>query len=77
MMAGSRQKAWLEAIQKRITLTVSSLSAMKGIKMTGATNRVKSIIEEYRASEIQHSRKFRRLLIAVVSLCKFHVLFQS
>ncbi|KAL3420510.1 hypothetical protein PVAG01_06955 [Phlyctema vagabunda] len=68
MIAGGRQKVWLEAIQERISATVSALGAMKGIKMTGATKMMYSAITELRASEIRLSKKFRQLLIAVVTL---------
>jgi ATP-binding cassette, subfamily C (CFTR/MRP), member 1 len=70
MLLGGRQKVWLEAIQARITTTVSALDSMKGMKMTGSTNTIRSIIMDLRANDINLSRKFRELLIALVSLCK-------
>ncbi|RDW80787.1 p-loop containing nucleoside triphosphate hydrolase-12 [Coleophoma crateriformis] len=68
MLLGSRQKAWLEAIEARITTTVATLGSIKGIKSTGSTDIVERIIMQMRLEEIKISRKFREVLIALVTL---------
>ncbi len=70
MLLGPRQKVWLEAIQQRITTTVAALGSIKGVKATGSTDTIESIITELRTDEIQRSKKFRELLIGLVTLCK-------
>ncbi|KAI9745821.1 MAG: hypothetical protein M1818_000502 [Claussenomyces sp. TS43310] len=67
-LAGSRQKSWLEAIEKRVDATARMLGSMKGVKMTGLTDRLSSIIQTLRNDEIKESQKFRELLILVVAL---------
>lgn len=71
--AGPRQKIWLEAIQKRVGVTASMLGAMKSVKMLGLARNLSVIIQELRTEEIKSSRKFRELLILVVSLCEIKV----
>lgn len=65
---GQRQTTWLEAIQKRITTTVSALDAVKGMKMTGSSSTISEVIMNLRANDIKLSRKFRELLIVLVSM---------
>lgn len=72
MLLGVRQKVWLEAIQARITTTVASLGSIQGIKATGSTDIIESIISQLRAREIRSSVKYRIVLIALVTLCKIH-----
>jgi hypothetical protein len=67
-LAGSRQKLWLEAIEKRVDATAKVLGSMKGIKMTGLTDKLSRILQSMRDEEIKKSEKFRELLILVVGL---------
>lgn len=59
----SRQKIWLEAIERRITATTAMLGAMKGVKMCGLTDILATNLQALRVEELQISKKFRRLLI--------------
>lgn len=59
----SRQAAWLEAIEKRISATSSMLNAMKGVKMCGLTDTLMDRIHTLRLEELEISKRFRRLLI--------------
>lgn len=68
--AGSRQKIWLEAIERRIGATASMLGAMKGVKMSGLTKDMSVNILNLRNEEIASSRKLRILLITIVNLCR-------
>nr|QIW91876.1 TRT [Phialomyces arenicola] len=67
-LLGGRQKIWLEAIEARITTTVTAIGTIKGMKATGSTNILDSIISKLRADEILSSIKFREVLIALVTL---------
>lgn len=69
--SGSTQKLWLDKIQVRIAATASMLGAMKGVKMSGLTDRLSKSIVGLREEEIQSSREFRILLVKIVNLCKF------
>lgn len=68
--AGSRQKVWLEAIERRIGATASMLGAMKGVKMSGLTKDMSVNIQNLRNEEVASSRKLRLLLITIVNLCR-------
>lgn len=59
----SKQKAWLEAIEKRISATSAMLNAMKGVKMCGLTDTLMDRIHTLRQEELDISRGFRKLII--------------
>ncbi|KAL9565119.1 hypothetical protein ACKAV7_010764 [Fusarium commune] len=59
----ARQAAWLEAIEKRISVTSQMLGSMKGVKMCGLTEVLSTRIHDLRTDELRISGKFRRLLI--------------
>ncbi|KAK2127563.1 P-loop containing nucleoside triphosphate hydrolase protein [Fusarium oxysporum II5] len=59
----ARQAAWLEAIEKRISVTSQMLGSMKGVKMCGLTDVLSTHIHALRNDELRISGKFRRLLI--------------
>lgn len=55
------QRKWLTRTQKRVTITSSMLGSMKGIKLSGLTQGLESIIETLRLDEIRSSADFRLL----------------
>ncbi|KAF5590002.1 multidrug resistance [Fusarium subglutinans] len=59
----ARQAAWLEAIEKRISVTSQMLGSIKGVKMCGLTDVLSTRIHALRNDELRISGKFRRLLI--------------
>ena len=59
----SRQALWLEAMERRITATTAMLGAMKGVKMCGLTDVLRSNLQGLRMEEIRISKKFRSLLV--------------
>jgi hypothetical protein len=59
----ARQAAWLEAIEKRISVTSQMLGSIKGVKMCGLTDVLSTRIHTLRNDELRISGKFRRLLI--------------
>lgn len=66
--ARRRQRAWMQAIQKRIGATSSMLGVMKGIKMTGLSDRLFKVIQDFRVTEIMAARQFRMLQILTVAI---------
>lgn len=66
----ARQQLWLEAIEKRVSVTSQMLGAMKGVKMCGLTDVLRTRIQSMRDNELRISGKFRRLLIWNMGLGK-------
>jgi len=60
---GGRQKVWVDAVQKRITLTASILSGMRSIKMMGLTTVLSSMVQEERVEETHRMAGFRWSLV--------------
>ncbi|KAJ3495648.1 hypothetical protein NLG97_g3239 [Lecanicillium saksenae] len=58
-IAGDAQVPWLEAIETRLEATSGALGALKGIRMTGLSNFVSSMITGLRKDEIKSSFRFR------------------
>jgi hypothetical protein len=57
----ARQKVWLEAIQARINFTAHTLGSMRSVKMLGLGNKFESLIQGMRVTELDLSKRFRRL----------------
>ncbi|PYH46501.1 ABC transporter [Aspergillus saccharolyticus JOP 1030-1] len=74
MVAGERQNLWIEAIQKRVSVTAEMLGSMKGVKISGLKDLLHNKIQGLREDEILASLKFRTLLICVVALSNFNTL---
>jgi len=60
----SKQKDWNEATQKRIALTTSALSSVKGMKMLGFTRDTDTLIQGLRAQELEMAKKVRWMMVA-------------
>jgi ATP-binding cassette, subfamily C (CFTR/MRP), member 1 len=48
------------------------LGSMKGVKMSGLSDKMSSIISSLRLGEIASARRYRTMLVYVVVLCKLH-----
>ncbi|KAH7174084.1 P-loop containing nucleoside triphosphate hydrolase protein [Fusarium flagelliforme] len=59
----ARQAIWLEAIERRISVTSQMLGSMKGVKMCGLSSVLGTRLQAMREEELHISGKFRRLLI--------------
>lgn len=68
LLAGGRQKIWLEAIQGRVEAISKMLSSMKGGKLLGISNCGLVDLQDLREIEIKASEKLRQLLIAAAAL---------
>ncbi|KAI1009685.1 hypothetical protein LB504_003025 [Fusarium proliferatum] len=60
----SKQKAWNEATQRRISLTASALSSMKVMKMLGLSRQTEVLIQKLRAQELEMAKKVRWMMVA-------------
>jgi len=66
-----RQAYWLEAIERRIAATSAMLDSMKGVKMGGLTEVLRSDLQQLRIDELNISKKFRKLLIWTMGFCEY------
>ncbi|WJG35266.1 P-loop containing nucleoside triphosphate hydrolase protein [Fusarium oxysporum Fo47] len=60
----SKQKAWNEATQSRISLTASTLSSMKVMKMLGLSRETEVLLQKLRAQELEMAKKVRWMMVA-------------
>ena len=72
-MSGPRQQAWFAAMQERIKPTSQMLTSFKAVKMLGADERIRALIQALRNTEIQAAKPFRNLLVQKVTLCKLSI----
>lgn len=63
--ASGRQAVWFESINDRVTTTINAITSMKGVKLTGNTERLCDRVSHLRDREIAQSQSFRKLLIGV------------
>lgn len=62
--AKSTQKEWVEAVQRRVAITSSALTSIRGIKMQGLTDRLSEGLQELRVQELKYTKPFRQNIIA-------------
>ncbi|KAF5253662.1 hypothetical protein FANTH_1353 [Fusarium anthophilum] len=60
----SKQKAWNEATQSRISLTASALSSMKLMKMLGVSRQTETLLQKLRTQELEMAKKVRWMMVA-------------
>ncbi|GKT87234.1 ABC multidrug transporter [Colletotrichum tofieldiae] len=73
----ARQKVWLEAVQARINFTAHTLGSMRSVKMLGLSNKFESLIHGMRVTELDLSKRFRRLSSFNVCLVNLPSLFSQ
>ncbi|KAF6831810.1 ABC multidrug transporter [Colletotrichum musicola] len=59
--------AWNEGVQKRVSVTSSMLTQIKGVKMMGLTDHFSGIVQKLRVIELKLSIKFR-VLVTILSV---------
>ena len=67
-MVPPRQRRWMQAIQKRVGVTTEAIGSIKGIKMTGLTDKISEQIQSLREFEMDESKRFRRVQIMNILL---------
>ncbi|KUI53472.1 Multidrug resistance-associated protein 1 [Cytospora mali] len=73
----SRQRAWLEAVQRRINFTSGILGSMRNVKMLGLTSQLSANIHQLRSSELTSSRRYRRVQSLNISLVNLPETFNA
>ncbi|KAK8031981.1 hypothetical protein PG990_001715 [Apiospora arundinis] len=66
--AGAFQASWMEVLEKRVAITSSLLGSVKSVKMLGWVKRSTELIQQLRMAEILSARKFRLMLLGVVTV---------
>lgn len=56
---GGRQKIWVDAVQKRISITSSMLAGMRSVKMMGLSGLLTHMIQDQRVNETQKMAGYR------------------
>ena len=67
-LAEKFQQEWMKVLQKRVGITSTMLSAMKGVKMTGLTPKLGKLIQGLRMGELKTARKYRHCFTALIIL---------
>ncbi|KAB8258546.1 ABC transporter [Aspergillus pseudonomiae] len=62
------QRRWIEKVQERLCVTSAMLSDMKAVKMLGLSGVLLPVIQGFRSREIETSRSYRKLLVAMLLL---------
>ncbi|RAK99511.1 ABC transporter [Aspergillus ibericus CBS 121593] len=65
---GSAQAYWIGQVQKRLAITSTVLKDMKAVKMLGLETILLDVITTYRKTELEASKRFRKLLVGIVML---------
>ncbi|PYH89769.1 putative multidrug resistance-associated protein [Aspergillus ellipticus CBS 707.79] len=65
---GDAQAAWIKQVQKRLAITSTMLKDMKAVKMLGLEPILSEVITTYRKTELQASKRFRKLLVLILLL---------
>ncbi|KAF2995600.1 hypothetical protein E8E14_000809 [Neopestalotiopsis sp. 37M] len=68
---GPARGMWNQAVQKRVSITSSMLSQIKGLKMMGLTDYIADLIQSLRSSELELSKKFRAFIIRIILIANF------
>ncbi|CZR60647.1 related to multidrug resistance protein [Phialocephala subalpina] len=58
-LVGPRQRQWVAAIQRRVSMTSSMLGSMKSVKMMGLSNILTDTLQDQRVRELDLSKHFR------------------
>jgi ATP-binding cassette, subfamily C (CFTR/MRP), member 1 len=54
----------MQAIQKRVGVTTEIIGSMKGVKMTGLSEKIRDQIQGLRDYELEESKRFRKVQIS-------------
>lgn len=70
LVAGPRQRRWLDHANVRVKLTSEVIASIRAIKMSGAIQYVRSRMLKERSREISLSIRYRAMLIIVIGICE-------
>ncbi|KAF2031181.1 P-loop containing nucleoside triphosphate hydrolase protein [Setomelanomma holmii] len=67
-VAGGRQARWMEALERRIQVTIPVLDSIREIRMLAISPKVEAMIHDLRGREINIARWFRQVIIIAFAL---------
>jgi ATP-binding cassette subfamily C (CFTR/MRP) protein 1 len=67
-----RQKVYIGATQKRITMTSSMLGSMKGLKMMGLSDAMETSVQSQRVREVDLAKRFRWMVVLLNMIGKYN-----
>ncbi|KNG80863.1 hypothetical protein ANOM_010919 [Aspergillus nomiae NRRL 13137] len=70
--AVKKQTFWINAIQKRVAVTAELINGAKGVKMSGLTDRLHTIMTGLRLEEISISKDYRSVVTSIFTLANTH-----
>lgn len=59
------QAAWIQAIQRRVAVTVDLVNGAKGVKMSGLVDRLLTILTGLRLDEVSASKRYRSIVTGI------------
>jgi ATP-binding cassette subfamily C (CFTR/MRP) protein 1 len=65
------QSAWIDAIQRRIVITVELVSGARGVKMSGLAGQLFTLLTSLRLEEISASKNYRSLVTGIFTFGMF------
>lgn len=66
--ASTRQKAWMDKIQKRVGMTAGVISNMKNLRISGITEPIEDLIQGLRIQELKTGNRFRMIMVISVTI---------
>lgn len=70
----ARQKVWVGAIQRRVSIISTALKSMKSVKMLGLSEVLANSLQKQRERELDLSRDFRWLIVWLNVVGKYSTL---
>lgn len=59
------QAAWIQAIQRRVAVTVDLVNGAKGVKMSGLVDRLLTVLTGLRLDEVSASKRYRSIVTGI------------
>lgn len=67
---GPRHGQWINAIQRRVSITSSMLASMKSLKMMGLSNKLFDVLDDQRIRELDLSKRLRVMSVWARFFCE-------
>jgi ABC-type bacteriocin/lantibiotic exporter with double-glycine peptidase domain len=65
---GDAQRAWMDRVQTRVSLTANAITNMKNLKISGLSAAIGSFVQKVRIEELSAGARFRRIFIIAALL---------
>ncbi|KAI1673320.1 ABC transporter integral membrane type 1 [Pyrenophora tritici-repentis] len=65
---GDAQRAWMDRVQTRVSLTANAITGMKNLKISGLSAAIGDFVQKVRIEELSAGARFRRIFIIAALL---------